>query len=410
MSVEDLKEFADRKRAEGEIWRERLIRSDKGPTDCIANAVMLLRSDPAFKKRLRFDEMLQAVCVRDLPWSPGPWREWTDTDDKELANWAQLRGVPLKKTTCADGVALVASHHKHHGVREYLDSLVWDGEERLSTWLTDYLGAAKTDYVKGIARAWPISAVARIYRPGCKADCVLILEGSQGIGKSTAIAVLAGEEWFTDEIADLGTKDSAQDLRGKWIIEMSELSAMGRSVTERIKAFLSRKVDHYRPSYGTRSRDFPRQCVFAGTTNAEAYLPDETGARRFWPVKVACAKAADLARDRDQLWAEAVAAYQAEEQWWLSAELEAEAALEQDERRQADPWEGEILAWLAKPHPKTEFTVGEILLGALGREPRDWSRTDQMRVSACLKALEYKRCRASSDGPDGKRPWVYRKT
>ena len=126
--------------------------------------------------------------------------------------------------------------------------------------------------------------------------------------------------WFADEISDLGSKDSAQDLRGKWIIELAELSAMKRGDIERTKAFMSRAIDHYRPSYGRRSQDFPRQCVFAGTTNADTYLGDETGNRRFWPVKVGHIDLAGLREVRDQLWAEAVAAFKAGEKWWLTAD------------------------------------------------------------------------------------------
>ena len=168
--------------------------------------------------------------------------------------------------------------------------------------------------------------MARVFRPGCKADCTLILEEAQGTLKSTACAVLAlSPEWFADGIADLGSKDSAQDLRGKWIVEIAELSAMTRAAVERVKAFISRQVDHYRPSYGRRSQDFPRQTVFIGSTNSDEYLADETGNRRFWPVRIGRIDIPALQRDVEQIWAEAVVAFKAGEQWWLDAELEAEA-------------------------------------------------------------------------------------
>ena len=143
-----------------------------------------------------------------------------------------------------------------------------------------------TAYLRSVGPKWLIAAVARIYRPGLQGRPRIVFEGPQGVGKSTCLRILAGDEWFADEIADLGTKDSAQDLRGKWIVELAEVAALRRAALERMKAFISRNVDHYRPSYGRRSMDFPRQCVFAGTTNADAYLADETGNRRFWPVKV----------------------------------------------------------------------------------------------------------------------------
>jgi putative DNA primase/helicase len=229
-----------------------------------------------------------------------------------LAEWCQLREVPLTRASCADAVAAVADDNRFHPIREYLDGLAWDGTPRLATWLSTHLGAvvepgcdkpeARPAYIREVGRKWPIGAVARVYRPGCKVDAAPIFEGGQGIGKSQALAALVPcPEWFCDEISDLGTKDSAQDLRGKWIIELAELSAMRRGDIERTKAFMSRSTDHYRPSYGRRSQDFPRQCAFAGTTNADGYLGDETGNRRFWPVKVGAIDLDAIRRDREQL-------------------------------------------------------------------------------------------------------------
>jgi predicted P-loop ATPase len=420
-------------------WSGRLITTDKGvPRDCIANSVHILRSDPGFVDRLRFDELYQASFARDLPWRSGAgWRAWSEVDDIELANWCQVRGIMLKPATCAAAVEMVASHHRHHAVREYLDGLSWDGTPRLDAWLETHLGA-KTDaealdaelsdddlnreeptpseryaaYLRSVGAKWLIAAVARIYRPGCKADYVIILEGPQGIGKSTCLRILAGDEAFADEIADLGTKDSAQDLRGKWIVELAEVAALRRAEVERVKAFVSRNVDHYRPSYGRRSMDFPRQCVFAGTTNADAYLADETGNRRFWPVKVTGLQLEALERDRDQLWAEAVARFKAGESWWLEREVEAFAAEEQERRRQGDPWEEPILDWLGR-QTETEHTVPEILQGPIGRDVGDWTQRDMNRVVRCLRANGYERvqvrdpARKDASGKRG-RIWVYR--
>jgi putative DNA primase/helicase len=267
-------------------------------------------------------------------------------------------------------------------------------------------------YLRSVGSKWLIAAVARIYRPGCKADYVIIFEGPQGIGKSTCCRILAGDGWFADEIADLGTKDSAQDLRGKWIVELAEVAALRRGEIERVKAFVSRNVDHYRPSYGRRSMDFPRQCVFAGTTNADAYLADETGNRRFWPVKVTGLQLDALVRDRDQLWAEAVSRFRAGESWWLDQEVEAFAAEEQEQRRQGDPWEEPILDWLGR-QTKAEHTVAEILQGALVREVGDWTQRDMNRVVRCLRANGYERVQVRDPARKdvtgkGRRVWVYR--
>ncbi len=303
----------------------------------------VLRHEPPFRGRLRFDLMGTGTVTRDLPWQPGDgWRQWSDLDDIRLASWCQERCLFVRPTTCAEAVAAVAADDTFHPVRDWLAGLVWDGENRIGGWLTSYLGVERSAYSRAAGRAWLVSAVARVHRPGCKADCVLVLEGAQGSFKSRAAAIMAiRPEWFADEIADVGGKDAAQDLRGKWVIEIAELAAMRRSEIERIKSFVSRSCDHYRPSYGRRSVDFPRQCVFIGTTNADAYLDDPTGARRFWPMRVGKIKIEKLRHDMGQLWAEAVAAFKAGERWHLQGKAETQAKEEQADRREQDPVGGE---------------------------------------------------------------------
>src|SRR5262249_2451934 len=154
---------------------------------------------------------------------------------------------------------------------------------RLDDWLTLYCGAEPDDYMHAVGRCWMISGVARAYEPGCQADAVLIFEGEQGAGKSSALAILGGP-FYSDDIAELGTRDAAMCTHGIWIVELAELDAMGRAEISRIKAFLSRRTDRFRPPYGHHVIEAPRQCIFAGTVNLNTYLKDETGGRRFWPV------------------------------------------------------------------------------------------------------------------------------
>jgi predicted P-loop ATPase len=395
---------------ENRAWRDQLLLTDKGtPAAVMANVATILRRHPDFAGNIRFDELALRTTCRDMPWRRGSaWRDWVDTDDLALAEWVQRAGIMAKPTACADAVAVVASENPRHPIREWLNGLSWDGTPRLSTWLADYLGAKADDgstkqaYLRAVGRAWPISAVARVYEPGCKADHALILDGAQGRLKSSTIAALVLQEtWFTDSIADLGSKDSAQDLAGKWLIELGELASLKRPEIERVKAFMSRSTDHYRPSYGRRSQDFARQCVFAGTTNADAYLADETGNRRFWPVRIGAIDLEKLRRDRDQLWAEAVAAYQAGERWWLEPALEEAAAEEQAERRLVDPWESDLLEWAERRI--APVTIGDALATLnVPVERRDQAAAN--RVARIFKANGWQRVRRQAGGT---RIWAY---
>lgn len=232
--------------------------------------------------------------------------------------------------------------------------------------------------------------MARICHPGAKADCCLILEGPQGIKKSTALRTLAGE-YFTDELADLGSKDAALQIRGVWIVEISELDSLARSEIASIKAFISRTSDRFRPPFGKRVIQCPRQCVFAGTVNHTEYLRDETGARRFWPVLCGSIDIKALARDRDQLWAEAKQRYSAGEKWWLdTAALIEIAAEEQAARYQGDPWEEVMAPWL---EVRFSTSVSEVLEKCVSTPQAQWTQADKNRVGRCLRALGWERYR-----------------
>jgi predicted P-loop ATPase len=242
---------------------------------------------------------------------------------------------------------------------------------------------------------WMISAVARIYQPGCKVDHVLVLEGDQGPGKSTALQILGGP-YFTDDIAELGSKDSALSTIGAWIIEVSELAAMSRPEMARTKSFITRSTDRFRPPYGKRLIESPRQCVFAGTVNHAEYLRDETGGRRFWPALCGRIDLDALRRDRDQLWAEAVVRYRSGEPWWIEEpNLNAAATQEQEARYQRDPWEEPIAEWLVG---KTSVSTTDVLQRALAKPKDQWSHTDQIRIGTILKRLKWhsKRPRSGS--------------
>jgi predicted P-loop ATPase len=233
-----------------------------------------------------------------------------------------------------------------------------------------------------------VAAVARIKRPGCKADYMVIFEGPQDAGKSTAIEVLFSP-WFSDDLAELGTKDASMQVRCAWGIEIAELASMTRSEIERVKAFITRKVDRFRPSYGRRVIEVPRQSIFIGSTNAESYLRDETGGRRFWPLRCGNLNLGQLRADKDQLWAEAVALFNAGCPWWLTDKDGVALAREQQEaRRVPDEWEAPIAEFI---DGRDSVTIGKILSEVFFIDKAKWTQLDQNRVARCLIVLGWRR-------------------
>lgn len=327
---------------------------------------------------------------------------------------ARLGLEHIGKQTCDEAIELGARGARYHPVRDYLNALRWDGNKRIGGFLSCYFGARDDAYTRGVGRAFLIAMVARVMQPGCKHDCALIFIGSQGAGKSTAAKILAGgDEWFSDSLPKV-TDDSVEAKRhlpGKWLIEIGEMSALSKSDANAIKAFLSGSVDDVRFPYAKRDEKVPRECVFIGTANDPECLRDETGNRRFWPVKVRASVDLDaLRRDRDQLLAEAVHAYRAGEQWHLTPELEALARLEQEVARAPDVWEDPIREWLQRgesigddfesgtlSQPYQRVKLSAVLKGAVGIDTARQGRAEQNRASAVLRALGWTR-KAFEDG------------
>jgi predicted P-loop ATPase len=392
-------------------WRNRLLRSTRGGVlAVVANAITALRHAPEWQGVLHFNESSLATVVKAAPpfesASSVPFT-WADEHDVLTAAWLQHQDIRVTKDIAAQAVQTVSLEHTFHPIRDYLDSLKWDGVKRVDDWLTLYLGADPSDLVRAVGAKFLIGAVARVYKPGAKNDTCPILEGPQGAQKSTALLTLAGSDFFSDDIAELGSKDSVMQTRGVWIIELSELDALTKGDVSRIKAFMSRQVDRIRPPYGKRVIAVARECVFVGTVNKETYLKDETGSRRFLPVKCGVIKIAELARDRDQLWAEARERFCARDTWWLDKQhLIESAAKEAQARYEGDPWDDLITEWLKDPterrdasgHPVTPLrsspesvTVPDILVHCIGKLPSMWSQADQSRVGRSLTAKGWRR-------------------
>ena len=377
--------------------RVELRRNDRGallPT--LANAAAIFAHDRAWAGVLAWCEFSARLVKRAAPPWGGPLGEWDDADFANARIWLSHRyGMQLRAGDVRDVLLVQARTAPVHPVRKYLAELRWDGENRLPTWLADYLGAEETDYNARAGTLWMISAVARIMQPPCKADGVLILEGGQGYGKSTALGILAGE-WFSDTPFNLRDKDAMQGLAGLWIVELAELESLRGASAERANAFLSSARDHYRPAYGRHVGSFPRQCVFAGTANPDSYLTDPTGGRRYWPVR--CGeriRLGPLQQARDQLWAEALHRWRAGEHWWPERQEWAAFAEEQAQRYQEDPWEEIIERYLNAPAVCNQHycTVAEVLREALKFETARIQGGDGQRVGRILQRLGWQKAR-----------------
>ena len=424
-----------------DFWTTRLVVGErKGPhgeysafTQPIsANVATILRFHSQWSGAVAYDEFRETiVSTREPPWDnidappivePGVW---ADEDSDRLRTWlARDQKLIVPQGEVEQGLRIAAHTNRVHPVCEYLRSLSWDGTPRIDSWLHTYLGTPDTLYERGVGSKWLISAIARVVEPGCQADCTLILEGAQGLGKTRAFRTLVPvDDWFASTGLDLGNKDSLDALRAVWIYGLDELDSLRRGEVTRWKSFLTQNRDHYRPPYARRARDFARQNVFCGTTNESEYLSDRTGNRRFWPVKAGTTGEIDylaIRRDRDQLWAEAFARQVAGEEWHINKDsgLRLLAEQQQDERVQEHPWEEPIRVWLERPlvtgsdgHPELADLRGGVLTTdaltyAISMRRSDQTQTHLATVATILRGLGYERgpqCR----GDSGKRERRY---
>ena len=252
-------------------------------------------------------------------------------------------GFDPAPTFTLDALRLRCLDHIFDPVRDYLDGLRWDGVRRIDTWLVKYCRAADTALNRAIGRKMLIAAVRRVKEPGCKFDYIVVLEGEQGIGKSSVLKILAGEDNFSDnEILGLQKREQQEAIQGVWIYEVAELEGLHKSEVTRVKLFASKTFDSARPAYGRSRVDRPRRCIFVATTNDNTYLRDTTGNRRFWPVCVGVIDLAGVRKDRDQLWAEAVAMEASGEPLVIPEKLWPDVAVQQEARMELDPWEDEL--------------------------------------------------------------------
>jgi predicted P-loop ATPase len=394
-------------------WLRDLIWDRRGHhfADCRENVFLILSRHPEWSKCVAWNEFSQRVEKRAATPTGGDVGEWTSTDDHDLGLWLAQRCDLLIRGegTLTSGVQMTAEKRKFHPVREWLEALpAWDGIERVDHWLCDCLGVREGDYSRMVGRWSLIALVARVMQPGCTAQYMLVLEGPQGRGKSTALRILGGD-WFVETPFHIGDKDAYMNLQGAWLYEFSELDALNRAETTAVKAFVSAQVDRFREPYARRPVDRPRQVVFFGTTNGNEYLKDATGNRRFWPVAVGHSIDLDkLSAWRSQLFAEALALFRAGERWHPSREEEsAYIRPEQEAREIVDPWLFPLMYWLDDPQQKSvnEFTTFELLRDALKvpTDRMDGNRSMATRVGVLMSKLGWQKKRHSS----GRREWYY---
>lgn len=365
-----------------------------------ASLCSILRSFPdLLDGPLEWNEMLQApTCGREQidDVFTARLRERIEVEVHD----SKGKGLQFTATDIDQAINVVSAERRYHPVREYLNSLQWDGIPRIKRVQDEILGTQPSPLHEKIMKAWFVSAVARAMRPGIKVDTVLILHGPQGARKSTFFKTLAGP-WFADSPIDIENKDALMMMSRVWILEWGELETMQRARdAAALKAFLASPTDTYRPPYGRRVVEVPRSCVIVGSTNEDEILADATGNRRYWIIPTGSDIAIDiLEMQRDQLWAEAVFWWRQGEPHYLDWTDDAALRADQEQWEKRDPWEEAIDAWgAARAVP---FTIGELLDGALSKPAGSVTRADQMRAATVLKQLGYKRL--GSDGRGGRK-------
>jgi predicted P-loop ATPase len=395
-------------------WRRLLVRRDGKLVDCRENVYYMLKHHPDWQGVLWADEFAKRIVVRKpppwaLPASFVPGSEWDPNDSLRLGLWLTQRERLLirNEQNLSRAAAWVASESKCHPVREYLDSLVWDGTERTKKWLTDYMGVKATEYTELAGHFFLIGMVARIFKPGCQMRFMVIFEGAQYRGKSSALRVLGGK-WYSDSLLDLHNKDVYQIIQGIWLHEIGELDSFSRADATRVKAFVSSQTDRFRAPYDTVPRDWERQVVFGGSTNQDEYFKDPTGNTRFWPLRAEEVESINidgLAGARDQLFAEAVALFKAGERWHPTSDEQRRLfEPEQSAREIVDPWQSIIHRYLDGT-TVSRVTAAELLIDCLKIEigKIDRAKQQSMSVAAIMKRLGWKKQR---DGA-GDREYYY---
>lgn len=389
-------------------WRTLLVRTKDGkgpPISTVRNVVLILSNVCSEKLFLHNAFSGSEIYGGKPPWRGEKDQELTDSDLTEIKCYLS-KHYRFEPSTdkLNEAVCKIARDNSFHPVRDYLATLEWDGVPRIDNWITTYLGAdGPEEYLKAVSRKVLCAMIARVMHPGIKFDHVLILEGGQGIGKSTSIRNLAGSEWFSDAHINIADKDAVLALRSIWVLELGELSGMRKADVDHFKEFVTRTADRIRVPYGRRTESFPRQCIFIGSTNNTEFLKDDTGNRRFWPVRVGKCNFQKLKEDRDQLLAEAKFAWELKEPLYIEDPIAAAQAIEQQRSKmEHDMLEDEILEFIEsqKVLPSVSgfdpngFQMQPLFDSIKGVPSLKNVRADvwhQKRVGSCLRKLGYEK-------------------
>ncbi len=371
------------------VWEELGLEcTERGPVANLSNVLRVFENHPELVTPtpiIRFDEFHGRYFHRD-------GHEWRDVDELVLATWMQ-RACRFRaaSSVLVHQAAIVAAHrHVTNEPRDWMESLAWDGTPRIAHFFHEVLGAKDSEYIRAASRNFWLGMVKRVYEPGCRLRNVVVLEGSQDKGKSFALAKIGGP-WYAEASDSVMSKDFYLAMQGKFLIEIAELDAFSRADVRRIKQIISSPIDRYRAPYARAAQDYPRRCVFTGTTNEDAYLGDVTGGTRFWPVPTGELRLDLIDDNREQLFAEAVAAIKAgEAHWHMPAEATRRA---QESRRQADEWEEVVSDWLRDRGmlAGAEITMIEVAREALEIKVDKLDRLTQRRIAEVLRALGFKR-------------------
>ncbi len=363
-----------------QAWKGRLQSSKQGYKKNMTNLMMFIENVRELGPNLRWNELAQRA-----EWYGKPL---ADADLIDIRLHLERSGFEPSVSDVYPAVMRHARQNAFHPVRDYLAAQVWDGTRRLDHWMQACLGARDAAFVRAVGRKTLIAAVARAYQPGCKVDTVLVLEGPQGIRKSTAIAALFGPEVTAESVNLFDAHNKmVMSMMGAWCVELAEFIAIQRKEQNTVKGMISMRADTVVLPYAKMASTHPRQCIFFGTINPgeSGYLTDSTGNRRYWPVAVTSANIELIQSRRDQIWAEARQAYEAGEPWWLTADEEALAAEQVAEREEYDVWEEILGGKLAEYQTVTTAAALELL--NIPHERKD--RRAELRVAKCLRKLGF---------------------